>query len=118
MRSTSLAALLAVAGTTHFVKPAPYDAIVPRALPGRPRFWTYLSGAAELATAAALAHPRTRRLGGAAAAALFLAVLPANVQMALDWKDKPVAVRAFAYGRLPLQAPLIWSGIRVARGGR
>jgi hypothetical protein len=40
------------------------------------------------------------------------------VQMALDWKDKPAPLRALAYGRLPLQAPLIWSGIKVARGGR
>jgi uncharacterized membrane protein len=118
MRSGALATLLAVAGTTHFLAPKPYDSIVPHALPGSPRTWTYLSGAAEIVVAAALAHPRTRRAGGAAAAALFLAVLPANVQMALDWRDRPAAARALAYGRVPLQAPLIWSGIKVARGGR
>jgi uncharacterized membrane protein len=111
-----LAVLLAVSGTTHFLAPHPYDTIVPRALPGTPRFWTYLSGAAELATAAALITPRTRRLGGLAAAGLFAAVLPANVQMALDWRDKPPPMRALAYARLPLQVPLIRGGLRVARG--
>jgi len=111
-----LAALLTVAGVTHFAAPKPYDSIVPKALPGSPRLWTYLSGAAELATAAALVNPRTRRIGGLAAAGLFAAVLPANVQMALDWRDKPAAQRALAYGRLPLQAPLIWWGLKVARG--
>jgi uncharacterized membrane protein len=116
-RSTQLAALLAVSAVTHFLKPGPYDAIVPRSLPGRPRFWTYVSGAAELTTAAALAHPATRRVGGLAAAALFVAVLPANVKMARDWDDKPPVARALAYARLPLQAPLVWSAILVARGG-
>jgi uncharacterized membrane protein len=115
-RALRLAALLAVAGTTHFLKPRPYDAIVPRSLPGSPRFWTYASGAAELVTAAAIANPATRRAGGLAAAVLFAAVLPANVKMARDWEDKPVPMRALAYARLPFQAPLIWSAIKVARG--
>ncbi len=110
-----LALLLAVAGATHFARPKPYDAIVPAALPGSRRFWTYASGVAELATAAAVAHPRSRRAGGLAAAALFAAVLPANVRMARDWSDRSAPMRVLAYGRLPLQAPLIWWGIKVAR---
>jgi uncharacterized membrane protein len=97
------------------VKPAPFDAIVPRALPGSARTWTWVSGAAELAVAAAIAHPRTRRLGGRAAAALFVAVFPANVQMAVDWRHAPPARRAIAFGRLPLQLPLIAWARRVAR---
>jgi uncharacterized membrane protein len=67
-----LALLLAVAGGSHFAAPRIYDPIVPRKLPGPPRMWTYLSGAAELAVAAAVAHPHTRRAGGLAAAALSL----------------------------------------------
>src|SRR5882672_7672150 len=70
----ALAALLAAAGVTHFAYPKPYDRMVPTALPGTARTWTYLSGVAELAVAAAVAAPRTRRLGGLAAAALFTAV--------------------------------------------
>jgi len=110
----ALALLLAVAGGTHFAAPRIYDPIVPRVLPGRPRTWTYLSGAAELAVAAAVAHPRTRRVGGLAAAALFAAVFPANVQMARDWRRQPPALRTAAYVRLPMQAPLIWWALRVA----
>jgi len=116
MRSaTALAGLLTTTGLLHFAAPGPFDAIVPRALPGRPRTWTYLSGAAELAVAAAVAHPRTRAAGGLAAAALFAAVFPANVQMARDWRRASPGYRAVAYGRLPLQVPLVWWGLRVAR---
>lgn len=111
----ALAALLAAAGTTHLLLPGPYDRIVPRALPGRPRHWTYASGVAELAVAAAVAHPRTRALGGYGAAALFVAVFPANVRMAVDWRRASPARRAMAYARLPLQAPLVLWGLRVAR---
>ena len=109
-----LALLLAVSGTTHFAMPRPYDMIVPRSLPGPPRLWTYVSGAAELATAAALASPRTRQRGGLAAAGLFAAIFPANIKMARDWRDKPAPLRALARARLPLQAPLIWSALKVA----
>ena len=113
-----LASLLAGAGATHFAVPKPYDAIVPRRLPGSPRTWTYASGAVELAVAAAVASRRTRRAGGLAAAALFAAVFPANVQMALDWRHRPVPLRAVAYGRLPLQLPLIRLALRVGRADR
>jgi uncharacterized membrane protein len=110
-----LAALLATAGVSHFAKPGLYDPIVPRNLPGSARTWTYLSGVAELAVAAAVAHPSTRRAGGLAAAALFVAVFPANVKMARDWRTRPAKYRAAAYARLPLQAPLVWWALRVAR---
>ena len=109
----ALAALLAGSGVLHFAKPRPFDRIMPRALPGNPRAWTYVSGAAELTVAAALALPRTRRLGGLAAAGLFAAILPANIQMALD--QRTPKSKAIAYGRLPLQVPLILSALRVAR---
>jgi uncharacterized membrane protein len=111
----ALASLLAVAGITHFARPQPYDTIVPGWLPGSARTWTYASGAAELAVAAAITHPRTRRTGGLAAAALFAAVFPANVQMAVDWRRRSVPRRAIAYARLPLQGPLVWWALQVAR---
>ncbi|GGU66500.1 DoxX family protein [Lentzea flava] len=111
----ALAALLGLAGITHFTRPKYYDAIVPRALPGTPRQWTYASGAAELALATAVAAPRTRRLGGLAAAAFFVAVFPANVKMALDFRSKSPKARALAYGRLPLQIPLVAWAWKVAK---
>ncbi|MEQ3554026.1 MauE/DoxX family redox-associated membrane protein [Pseudonocardia nematodicida] len=114
----ALAGLLGTAAVLHVVRPEPFDTIVPRSLPGSPRTWTYLSGAAEGAVAAAVAHPRTRRAGGWAAAALFAAVFPANVSMALRWNRKATVYRAIAWGRLPLQVPLIWWALRVARPDR
>ncbi|MBS5749635.1 MAG: hypothetical protein KHW47_08895, partial [Actinotignum schaalii] len=64
-----------------------------------------------------IAHHRTRKLGGAAAIALFLAVFPANINMAYQWRKKPWPLKAVAYGRLPLQAVLIkqgWNVMKVA----
>lgn len=113
--AAGLAALLATAGVLHFVAPKGFDEIVPPALPGTQRTWTLVSGVAELACALAVAHPRTRRAGATAAAVLFVAVFPANVQMAIDWSDRPLPERLVAYGRLPLQLPLIWWALRVRR---
>ncbi|MEV4511884.1 hypothetical protein AB0K00_23305 [Dactylosporangium sp. NPDC049525] len=111
----ALAGVLAAAGVTHLVNPKPYDRIVPRALPGSPRTYTYVSGVVELALAAGLVHPRTRRAAGLASAGFFAAVFPANVKMAIDWQHAPPARRAVAYGRLPLQVPLVLWGLKVAR---
>ena len=80
----ALAVLLAGAGASHFAIPKIYDAMIPPQLPGSPRTWTYGAGAAELGVATALALPATRRLGGLAAAGLFVGVLPGNIQMAVD----------------------------------
>jgi uncharacterized membrane protein len=112
-----LAGLLATAGVSHFVAPRQYDATIPRALPGAPRTWTYVSGAAELALAAGVALPRTRRAAALATAAFFVGVFPANVQMAVDWRDRPAALKAAALARLPLQVPLVLWARGVAKGG-
>ena len=113
--ATALAVLLTVTGVLHLVASAPFDAIVPRSLPGGPRVWTLASGLAELGVAAAVAVPRTRRLGAAAAAGIFVAVFPANVTLARDWSGRSVAARAVAYGRLPLQVPLVAWALAVRR---
>lgn len=110
--SARLAALLGGAGVAHLVVPKPFDSLIPEALPGSPRAWTYASGAVELALAAALLHPRTRRSGGRAAAAYFVAVFPANVKMARDFRDRPAPLAALANARLPLQIPLVWWALR------
>jgi uncharacterized membrane protein len=110
-----LAAFVGAAGVTHFLAPRFYDEIVPERLPGTARTWTHVSGVAELACAAAIAVPRTRRLGALATAGLFAAVFPANVKMARDWRDRPAPLRAIAYGRLPLQLPLIAWALKAAR---
>ena len=114
----ALAAFLGTAGVTHFTKPDFYDPIVPRALPGEARTWTYVSGAAELTVAALVATRRTRGLGGLLAAGLFVAVFPGNIQMAWDWRDRSAREQGAAYGRLPLQAPMVWWALRVAKRAR
>jgi uncharacterized membrane protein len=113
-----LTALLFGSGTLHFVRPKPFDSIVPPALPGDARTYTYVSGVAELTIAAALALPRTRRLGGLLAALLFIAVFPANVQMAADSLRNPKAplpLKLISVLRLPLQAPLVSTALKIRR---
>lgn len=111
-----LAGLLAAAGVAHFAAPKSFDATIPRALPGSPRAWTYGSGAVELALAAGIALPCTRAVTARAAAAFFVGVFPANVQMAVDWRKRPEPLRTAAYARLPLQVPLVLWARGVARG--
>lgn len=111
------ASLLGV-GPLHFLAPKPFDAIVPPGLPGPARLWTYLSGLAEILIGLLLVVPRTRRLGGLAAASLFAAVYPANVQMAKDAEHKGPLAKALAYGRLPLQFPLIFGALKIGLTGR
>ncbi|MEV8540817.1 MauE/DoxX family redox-associated membrane protein [Streptomyces sp. NPDC051572] len=115
--SLLLAGLLATAGVAHFASPRQFDATIPRSLPGSPRAWTYASGVVELALAAGIALPRTRRAAALAAAGFFVGVFPANVKMALDWRDRPTPQKAAAIGRLPLQVPLVLWARSVAKNG-
>ncbi|MFE0463545.1 hypothetical protein ACFW1A_30265 [Kitasatospora sp. NPDC058965] len=114
----ALSGLLIGAGVVHLVAPKLFDPMVPTSLPGTPRFWTYASGAAELAAGAAVAAPATRAKGALAAAGLFAAVFPANVKMAYDWRHRPAPWRQLALARLPLQVPLVLWALRVHREGR
>jgi uncharacterized membrane protein len=108
-----LAALLLGAGTTQFLMPKPYDAIIPAELPGSPRFYTHASGLAELASGAMLLSPRTRRVGALAAVAVFVSVFPANVNLVRLWRNKPLPMRIAAIARLPLQIPMITEALKV-----
>ena len=102
-------------GSTHFLVPKPFDTIVPAELPGNPRTYTYVSGAAEVATGALLLWPGTRRFGALAAVVLFLAVFPANVNMVRLWWPKSWPMRIVALARLPLQIPMIVAALKVRR---
>ena len=113
-------ALMGGAGVTHFTNPGFYDPIVPRWMPGKARTWTYVSGAVELACAGLMLGPQTRKVGGAATLATILAVWPANWQMAIDGgmadAKPPMNSAAVAWARLPLQIPMLWGALKVARG--
>jgi uncharacterized membrane protein len=113
-----LAALLLGTGTLHFVAPKPFDSIVPAELPGSARFYTYASGLAELGVGGLLLAARTRRPAGLAAAALFVCVYPANVNMVRLWWNKPWPMRAAAIARLPLQIPMVVQALKVWRSPR
>ena len=111
-RRLALGALLVVTGVLHFVVPGPYERIIPSSLPeGWARPLVFASGAAELAGGAGLLVAPTRAVGWFVAA-LLVAVFPANVQMAVD------SPNAFTILRLPLQVPLVWAAVRVARRAR
>ena len=110
-----IAALLLGAGTTHFLAPKPYDGIIPAELPGSPRLYTYASGVAEVVIGALLLVPRTRRFAALAAAALFVAVFPGNLNMVRLWWDKPWPMRIVALARLPLQIPMITTALKIRR---
>jgi uncharacterized membrane protein len=117
MKSTRRLFLIAILGTSgvlHFLRPGPFVAIVPRSLPRRAEL-VAVSGAAELVCAGLLAHPSSRRVGGPITAALFAAVFPANVSMALRSGRRPLWYRAAAWARLPLQIPLVLWALRVGR---
>lgn len=113
-----MAIMLIVTGSVHFINPAAFNPIVPPFLPGEPVLWTYLSGIAELVVAAMLLAPisaklsnrNLRLLGAWASLALFIAVYPANIYMAIDWSDRELSEQLVAYLRLPLQFGLFyWS---------
>jgi uncharacterized membrane protein len=111
----ALAGLLAFTGTAHLVRPHVFDPALPDWLPGTKRAWALGSGVAELACAALVGLPATRRLGGLACAALFVGVFPGNVHMALEARSP--RARAVTLARLPLQVPLVLWALRAAREG-
>lgn len=102
-----VATAFAVNGVVHLVRPQVYEPAMPEWLPAHRELIVW-SGYAELACAAGLALPRTRRAAALAGTGLLLAVYPANVQMAIDAQatSKP-AWKIGTLARLPLQWPMI-----------
>lgn len=110
-----MATFLIVAGVGHFANPTFFDDIVPPWLPPSERFWTLSSGIAELTIGIALLFHRTRSRAAWAAFFLFVAVYPANLYMAWDWRDKATSDQLVAFGRLPLQFAMFWWAIKLAK---
>jgi uncharacterized membrane protein len=104
-----LTVFMVLAGVNHFLSPAPYVGMMPAALPA-PWALVYVSGIAEIAGGLGLIWPATRRHAAWWLIALFIAVFPANLNMALN--QLPLgehAVPGWAlWARLPLQGVLIW----------
>ena len=111
-----LAGIFAVSGTVHLVRPQAYEQIMPSWVPAH-REVILGSGVAELALAAGLLAPRTRRLAGWGSLGLLLGVYPANVKMAVDAaQTRNTGLKAAAYGRLPLQWPMIKAAYGATKG--
>ncbi|HQW67611.1 MAG TPA: DoxX family membrane protein [Gemmatimonadales bacterium] len=103
-----LALAFVTAGVLHFVKPEPYLAIMPPWLPAH-ALLVQLSGLAELAGGIGLLIDRWRRAAGIGLMVLLLAILPANVQMLLNYQARgaPAGEITLLWLRLPLQLVLM-----------
>lgn len=108
-----LALFFLVAGIAHFTATDSFAAIVPPPLPFK-RQIVQLTGAMELAFAIGLIIPRWRRITGWFLSAYLLAVLPANIFMALEGMplgamQSPAALWFRVFLQLPLIALILWS---------
>jgi len=114
-----LTLFMVAAGANHFVAPETYVAMMPHALPA-PLALVYVSGVAEILGGLGLILPATRRLAAWGLIALYVAVFPANLNMAIN--GLPLGshhLPAWAlWGRLPLQLVLIAWAYSYARGAR
>ena len=110
-----LAVVFVGAGILHFVKTGTYVAIMPSFLPD-PRLLVQISGVAEILGGIGLLLPQTRRAAAWGIIALLIAVLPANINMALD-RTHFAAIPAWVlWARVPMQLPLIlWAWLYTRR---
>jgi uncharacterized membrane protein len=118
-----LAFVMVGAGVLHFVAFNFFVQIVPPQLPV-PAFLVWLSGVCEIVLGAMLVPERTRRWAGYGLVALYVAVFPANIYMAIanvqlqrmpGWFTQPSPLALWL--RLPLQFGLIAWALWVSRSG-
>ncbi len=101
-----LAAAFVGAGLLHFLKPGTYLRIMPPALPS-PLALVYISGFFEVAGGLGLLFGASRWWAALGLVLLLAAVFPANVYMAQIAAQLRIPAWV-AWGRLPLQALLLW----------
>ncbi|WP_287129428.1 DoxX family protein [Candidatus Cyanaurora vandensis] len=103
-----LAAFMVTAGVLHFVTPEPFVRIVPALLP-YPLALVYISGFFEVLGGVGLLIPLVSRAAAWGLIALFVAVFPANINMAVNQITlEGIPNDPLLYWlRLPLQGVLI-----------
>jgi len=103
-----IAAFFMTAGIFHFVKDDVFAAIVPPLLPF-PKFIVHVTGVIEIILAIMIVIPKTRQLAGTLFAPYLLAILPANIYMAMYNipLGETAASPAALWIRVALQFPLI-----------
>lgn len=112
MIKTSLRWVLTIfmvgAGLNHFITPETYVGMMPVELPA-PLMLVYISGVAEVLGGLGLSLPATRKLAAWGLVALYIAVFPANLNMAINHLPLGKSeLPAWAlWARLPLQGVLI-----------
>jgi uncharacterized membrane protein len=105
-RRLPLAVFFVAAGILHFVKPGPYEAIVPDELPAH-RELVFASGVAEIAGGLGVLPARSARWAGWWLIATLIGVFPANVTMAVNAERYHSIPEVLLWLRLPLQALLV-----------
>jgi len=103
-----VATAFTVIGVLHFVRPAPFVAIIPPFFP-EPLALVYVSGVFEVLGGLGVLLPATRRWAAWGLIALLIAVYPANIyhafgDVAVDGTPAPLAYHII---RLPMQLVLI-----------
>jgi uncharacterized membrane protein len=106
----ALTVFMVAAGINHFVSPAPYLGMMPAAIPEHLHpLLVQLSGVAEILGGLGLILPATRRFAAWGLIALYIAIFPANLNMAVN--QLPLGTRHIEpwllWARLPLQVVLI-----------
>ncbi|MBC7883432.1 MAG: DoxX family protein [Anaerolineae bacterium] len=102
-----LAAFIVTAGILHFVTPAPFVKIVPDYLPAHLEI-VYISGFFEILGGIGLLVPFVSQAAAWGLIALFIAVFPANINMAINNIDIGIPLEPWMlWARLPLQGVLI-----------
>lgn len=109
-----LALFFFVAGITHFTQDEAYAGIVPPLLPF-PFLIVWVTGIMELFFAVGLAIKKFRKISGFWLAPFLLAVLPANIYMAIyniplgDMESSSTALWVRVALQFPLIALILWA---------
>jgi len=102
-----LALFMVGIGTVHFLRPEPFVSIVPDYLP-YPLMLVYVSGFFEILGGVGLLIPKVSRYAAWGLVALYIAVFPANVHMAIHQLPFQGEVHPIGnWVRLPFQIVLI-----------